>query len=88
MGRACRLGLVNEHASGCAWRDNELVTVLVVLVGLMPFFAVLGVLLWAIRRQDRMFPKGFDRTGWNPDPDRAGWFLTKFTWLSGGRGGS
>ncbi len=84
----CRLGLVNELASGRVGRDNELVTVLAVLAGLLPFFAVLGVLLWAIRRQDRMFPKGFDRTGWNPDSDRAGWFMTKFTWLSGGRGGS
>jgi hypothetical protein len=64
------------------------VTALVVLLGLTPFLAVIGLLLWAIRRQDRMFPKGFDRTGWNPDSDRVGWFLTKFTWLSGGRCGS
>ena len=63
-------------------------TALLVLLGLTPFFAVVALLLWAIRRQNRMFPKGFDRTGWNPDPDRAGWFLTKFTSLSGGRGGS
>jgi hypothetical protein len=32
-------------------------------------------------------PEDFDRTGWNPERGRAGWFLTKFTWLSGGRGG-
>ena len=50
------------------------------------FMGVLGVGVWAIRRQSRMFPKGFDRTGWNPDSERAGWFQTKFTWLSGGGG--
>ena len=26
-----------------------------------------------------MFPKGFDRTGWSPDGEKAGWFLTKST---------
>jgi hypothetical protein len=41
----------------------------------------------AVRRQSRMFPKGVDRTGWNPAPGHASWFLTKFTWLSGGRRG-
>jgi hypothetical protein len=61
-------------------------TLLLVVIGLAPFFAVLAVLLWAIRRQHRTFPKGFDRTGWNRD--RTGWFLTKLTWLLGGRGGS
>jgi hypothetical protein len=59
------------------------VTALVVLALLA---ALLMVGSWAVRRQDRQFPNGFDRTGWNPDRDRAGWFRTKFTWLSGGRG--
>ena len=57
------------------------VVVLVLVAG------VLAVPIWALRRHNRMFPKRFDRTGWNPDSDRAGWFMTKFTWLSGGRGG-
>lgn len=57
-----------------------------VIVGLLLFVGVIGVGLWAIRQQSRMFPKGFDRTGWNPNGDHAGWFRTKFTWLSGGRG--
>jgi hypothetical protein len=48
--------------------------------------AVIGLGLWAVRSQARMFPKGFDRTGWSPEPGHAGWFRTKFTWLSGGRG--
>ncbi len=56
------------------------ITVLLLFVGVI----VLGV--WAIRQQNRMFPKGFDRTGWNPNEGHAGWFMTKFTWLSGGRG--
>jgi hypothetical protein len=59
--------------------------VAIVVLGL--FVALLGLCLWAIRHQDRMFPKGFDRTGWNPDGERVGWLTTKFTWLSGGRGG-
>ncbi len=49
--------------------------------------AVVALALWAVRSQARMFPKGFDRTGWDPEPGHAGgWFQTKFTWLSGGRG--
>ncbi|HEU0247719.1 MAG TPA: hypothetical protein VFR38_11600 [Gaiellaceae bacterium] len=55
-----------------------------IILVLCPF--VVGIC--ALHRQRRMFPKGFDPTGWNPDGERAGWFLTKFTWLSGSRGGS
>jgi hypothetical protein len=43
--------------------------------------------LWGIRRHSRMFPKGFDRTGWNPDDEdkaRAGSVLMRITSLSGG----
>jgi hypothetical protein len=58
-------------------------TVLVSLGVLVGFFALV---VWVIRHTNRMFPKGFDRTGWNPDSDKAGWFMTKFAWLSGGRG--
>ena len=57
------------------------------IVALALLLGVIALPIWAIRRQDRMFPKGFDRTGWNPERGRVGWFLTKFTWLSGGRGG-
>jgi hypothetical protein len=59
-----------------------------VVTALVSFALLLGVVaipIWALRRHDRMFPKGFDRSGWNPDRDRAGWFMAKFTWLSGGR---
>ena len=51
------------------------------------FLAVAAVGVWALRRHDRMFPRGWDRTGWEPNRGVAGWLLTKFTWLSGGRGG-
>jgi hypothetical protein len=61
-------------------------TLLAILV-LLLFVGLLSVCVWAIRHQNRMFPKGFDRTGWNPDGERAGWLMTRFTWLSGGRGG-
>jgi photosystem II stability/assembly factor-like uncharacterized protein len=59
------------------------VTAVVVLVLAV---AAVGLALWAIRSQARMFPKDFDRTGWNPERSDVGWFRTKFTWLSGGRG--
>ena len=60
------------------------VTAVVVLVLAV---AVIGCGLWAVRSQARMFPTGFDRTGWHPERGHAGgWFQTKFTWLSGGRG--
>jgi hypothetical protein len=59
---------------------------LLAIVMLLLFIGVIAGCIWAIRYQNRMFPKGFDRTGWNPDGERAGWFMTKFTWLSGGRG--
>jgi hypothetical protein len=35
--------------------------------------------------QGRQFPKGFDRTGWEPRRGVAGWLATKFAWLAGGR---
>jgi len=57
------------------------------IVALVLFLGVLALPLWAIRRQNKLFPKGFDRTGWSPERGRAGWFMTKFTWLSGGRRG-
>ena len=56
------------------------------IAGLLLLAGVLALGVWAIRQQNRTFPKGFDRTGWNPDYSRAGWFLTKFTWLSRGGG--
>ena len=56
------------------------------IAGLLLIVGVIALGVWAIRRQSRQFPEGFDRTGWNPERGRAGWLLTKFTWLSGGRG--
>jgi hypothetical protein len=57
------------------------------LPGLALVVLPFAVAIWAFRRHNRMFPKGFDRIGWNPDGERAGWFMTKFTWLSGRGGG-
>jgi hypothetical protein len=56
------------------------------VAGLVLFALIVGFGLWAVRRQSRMFPKDFDRTGWNPERGHAGWFATRFAWLSGGRG--
>jgi hypothetical protein len=56
-----------------------------VVFGAIVFALVIGVGVFALRQHNRMFPKGWDRTGWEPR-GTAGWFATKFTWLSGGRG--
>jgi hypothetical protein len=56
------------------------------IIGLLVFAGVLGIGLWAVRRQSRMYPKDFDRAGWSPEQGHASWFATKFTWLLGGRG--
>jgi hypothetical protein len=56
-----------------------------VVFGAIVFVVVLAVGLLAVRTHNRMFPKGWDRTGWEPQSTR-GWLATKFTWLSGGRG--
>ena len=56
-----------------------------VVFGALVFTLVLAVALLALRQHNRMFPKDWDRTGWEPRSTR-GWFATKFTWLSGGRG--
>jgi hypothetical protein len=55
-------------------------------VAVLVFVVALAIGVWAIRRQTRQFPEGFDRTGWSPERSRASWFLAKFTWLSGSRG--
>jgi hypothetical protein len=34
-----------------------------------------------------MFPKGWDRTGWEPEPGKARRFETMLTYFSGGRAG-
>jgi hypothetical protein len=62
------------------------VSAVVAFVALALFVVLIVLGLLAIRHQRRMFPKGFDRTGWNPEPGHASWLLTKFTWLGGGRG--
>lgn len=58
----------------------------IIIIGILVFLVVAGAGVWALRYQSRQFPKGWDRTGWTPGRDAAGWFVKKFTWLSGGRG--
>ena len=60
--------------------------VVTTLAGLALIVAVFAVPIWALRRHNRMFPKGWVRTGWNPEPGRARRFETMWTWFSG-RGG-
>ena len=54
------------------------------IVGVLVIAATLAIGVWALRHQRRQFPKGA-QTGWEPRGD-PGWLVTKFTWLSGGRG--
>jgi hypothetical protein len=57
-------------------------------VGALTAFAfVFAVPAWALRRHNRMFPRGWDRTGWEPVPGKARRFETMLTCFSGGRGG-
>ena len=52
--------------------------------GVVFFVLVFGVGLWAFRFQSRQFPKGTKLT--ESERGAAGWFVTKFAWLSGGHG--
>jgi hypothetical protein len=56
------------------------------LAALAIFLVAFVVPIWALRRHNRMFPKGWDRTGWKPVPGKARRFETMFTYFSGGRG--
>jgi hypothetical protein len=72
-------------------RGRRLGAVVIVspVIGVIVIVAILGVVvgaaLFAFHQHNRMFPKNWDRTGWEPRSS-GGWFATKFTWLSGGRG--
>ena len=56
------------------------------ILGVVIIAATFALCVWAVRHQRRQFPKG-NRTGWKPGPEGdPGWFATKITWLSGGRG--
>jgi hypothetical protein len=57
-----------------------------VLLLLVPAGVVLALALWALRRHRRMFPKGWDRTGWEPNSERERHYETNWTYR-GGSGG-
>ena len=59
---------------------------LMTAAGLIAVVPVVALLVWAHRRQSHMFPKDFDRTGWNPEPGEARSYETKTTHYSGGQG--
>ena len=60
---------------------------LTAILALGAFVLLFALPLWALRRHNRMFPKDWDRTGWEPEPGRARRFETMFTYFSGSRGG-
>ena len=57
-----------------------------VIVGFVAMAVLFAIPIWALRKHARMFPKGWDRTGWSPEPGKARRFETMWAWLSGGRG--
>jgi hypothetical protein len=70
--------------------SHGLVTVDVVwlIPGLVLVVGAFALPIWALRRHARMFPKGWDRTGWAPEPGKARRFETMWAYFSGGRGPS
>jgi hypothetical protein len=60
---------------------------LTALGALVIFALVFVVPVLALRKHNRMFPKGWDRSGWEPEPGKARRFETMWTYFSG-RGGS
>jgi hypothetical protein len=53
------------------------------VVGWIVLAIVVGAIIWVTRYQRRQYPKDRERLKSDGDP---GWLMTKFTWLSGGRG--
>jgi hypothetical protein len=66
---------------------TAMIDALILLLGLVLLISAFAVPIWALRRHNRMFPKGWDRTGWTPKPGRARRFETMWAFFSG-RGGS
>jgi hypothetical protein len=60
--------------------------VLVVALGLALVVGAFALPIWALRRHARMFPKGWDRTGWTPERGKARRFETMWAYFAGGRG--
>jgi hypothetical protein len=76
----------SHHTARARIRVVTTVDPVLVVVVLIALALAIGVGVWAMRFQNRQFPKGWDRTGWRPGRGAASWMATKFTWLSGGRG--
>jgi hypothetical protein len=64
-----------------------MVEVLTLLLGVLVIVGAFAVPVWALRRHNRMYPKGRDRIGRDPEAAQATRrFETMWTYLSG-RGG-
>jgi hypothetical protein len=73
--------------AGKAAYDGSAVGVVYSIFGVLSLLAIFPLPIWALRRHSRMFPKGWDRTGWKPERDRARRFETMWTYFSGRGGG-
>jgi hypothetical protein len=61
---------------------------LALILGLVVVVGVFTLLFWALRRHDRMYPKGRDRIGRDPEAAQAARrFETMWTFFSGRGGG-
>jgi hypothetical protein len=60
---------------------------LTTIFGIAIVALLLALPIWALRKHNRMFPKGWDRTGWQPEPGKARRFETMWTYFSGRGGG-
>lgn len=59
-----------------------------IIFALVVVGGILGLQIWALRRHNRMYPKGRDRISRDPEAAQAmRRFETMWTYLSGGRGG-
>jgi hypothetical protein len=59
-----------------------------ILFGLLVLAGILGVLVWASRRHSRLYPKGRDRIGRDPEAAQATRrFETMWAFFSGRSGG-
>jgi hypothetical protein len=58
-----------------------------VIFALANLVLVFAILFWALRRHNRMYPKGWDRSGVTPEPGKARRFETMWTYFSGRGGG-
>jgi hypothetical protein len=68
--------------------EQAMLDVLWALFGVLVLAGIVAVLVWALRRHNRLYPKGRDRVGRDPDvAQKTRRFVTMWTYFSGRSGG-